>query len=697
MTKTFSRLLLPILSGASVLAAAGAAPAFAPASAPRTAVITVHAGQPLGPVNPLIFGHNLEAADSRGIFEPASKPMSMNAGRTQRGQGFWDPQTRSSVPAVLEQMGKIKLGMLRYPGGCLAHNYNWKQTVGPLAQRPDWQFGLDEYIQVCRDLKAEPMITVTDYALPAAELPRHAAELVEYLNAPATPEHPWAMKRAAWGHPNPYGVKWFELGNESDHGNHDVVPGRRYSPDDYAAYAVATAAAMRAVDPSIKLGLVAVPGHESDQPWNHVVFKKVGPVADYVSIHLYGPPLDEGFPIDQNIQVAMTYAARTAACMDRFHQAVKTACGRDLPLAVTEYNTGYNHNWRFTFLAGLADAEILRLCLDPRNRIATANYWHILNDFWGIVNTGYTDRVVTRTAPVAFFETWARYCGDTVVESTVQAPLLTTPAVGGWGASSGTQALPRRVLPGTLDLGAFILKEFETPGVFATVSGKDGLMINFNQCGQPIYPNFAVVHRPATVPLSQAMLLKFSFEAKFTPAPGNTARGVMGLGLCDLRGWDATKSAIAVPGAQEARDWQSYEGYFETRPDCPGVTLVARLENPSGKLSGTMEYRNLKLQFFLPPSFPAFPGVTALATLSKDGKKLFLVVFNQDFQAPMTTRIRLDGFKTAGGSYVELYQKEVAETAYFTGTPGAVTVTDGAVVHTLSPHSMTAFEFTAAP
>ncbi|MFA5206747.1 MAG: hypothetical protein WC708_20295, partial [Lentisphaeria bacterium] len=71
--------------------------------------------------------------------------------------------------------------------------------------------------------------------------------------------------------------------------------------------------------------------------------------------------------------------------------------------------------------------------------------------------------------------------------------------------------------------------------------------------------------------------------------------------------------------------------------------------------------------------------------------------FNRDFQATMATRICLDGFKTSGGSYLELYQKDVAETAYFTGTPGPVTVTAGQFVHALPPHSMTAFEFTAAP
>ena len=654
------------------------------------AEITIRAGHTVGSVNPLVFGHNLEAADSRGIFEPLNGDFRRQDASLRYGQGFWDPKRRASFSAVQEQMRKLRLSMLRYPGGCLAHNFDWRKTVGPPAGRPDWPFGLDEYLRVCRELQAEPMITVTDYALPAAELPRHAAELVEYLNAPATPEHPWAMKRMAWGHAEPYGVKWFELGNESYHGNHDVVPGRRFTPGAYAAYATAVAAAMRAVDPSIKLGIV---GYEP--AWDRVVFREAGPVADFVIIHLYGPPMFDGIDIAQNIQVTMSHDSRTQASLDAWHRMIREACGRDLPLAVTEYNVGPNHNWRYTFLAGLANADLMRLFLEPRNRIGAANYWQILNGYWGIAGTAFGDRVVSRSAPLTFFETWARYCGSTVVETVVRAPLVTIPDIGGWGASMGTASLPQRTLPGALDLGAFTLKEFERAGVSATIPDKDALTVTFNQCDQQLYASFAVVHRPSSRPPGQVLLLKVSFEARVTPAAGQPVAAVMGLGLCDLRGWEATKSAMAVSVSSDAQQWQTYEGFYGGGTDCPGVSVLSRLENISGKFSGTVEYRNIKLQFYQPSSHPAFPGVTALATVSEDGKKMYLVAFNKDFQTPMTTRIAIDGFKTRGGTFLELYRKDVTETAFFTGTPGTVTMADGGFVHTLPPHSMTAFELVA--
>ena len=147
-------------------------------------VITVDASRPLGQVNRLVSGHNMEAADGRGIFSEAPGATNFDKSGIKYGQGFWSASARKPYAGTLDFMQTIKPGMMRYPGGCLAHNYDWKKAVGPLSERGDWQFGIDEYIKLCREMKVEPLFTVTDYALPAEQLPRHAAELVEYLNAP---------------------------------------------------------------------------------------------------------------------------------------------------------------------------------------------------------------------------------------------------------------------------------------------------------------------------------------------------------------------------------------------------------------------------------------------------------------------------------------------------------------------------------
>lgn len=73
---------------------------------------------------------------------------------------------------------------------------------------------------------------------------------------PATPQYPWAQRRAANGRPEPYHVKYFEIGNESIHGNHANKPFRRYTPEQYVKYFNATVGAMKKVDPSILAGYV---------------------------------------------------------------------------------------------------------------------------------------------------------------------------------------------------------------------------------------------------------------------------------------------------------------------------------------------------------------------------------------------------------------------------------------------------------
>ena len=131
-------------------------------AAERTTIV-VDASSSIGPVNRNLFGHNIEAAG--------------RINNIKYGQGLWNAETRRSNPAIVDAVKKLGIGMMRYPGGCYVHSFDWRQFTGPLAQRGDRQFGIDEFITLCHDLGAEPMITISDYVLPADEMPGHAAAL----------------------------------------------------------------------------------------------------------------------------------------------------------------------------------------------------------------------------------------------------------------------------------------------------------------------------------------------------------------------------------------------------------------------------------------------------------------------------------------------------------------------------------------
>ena len=125
----------------------------------------------------------------------------------------------------------------RFPGGGIANQYKWKLGIGPLWKRPRVRFGIDEFIVVCKEIGCEPIITVNYF-----DGSEEAADLVEYLNSPNDGSNPRggtdrASVRDINGHSAPYGVRFFEIGNEVSHGLHDGPSAKNatpVSPDRYA-------------------------------------------------------------------------------------------------------------------------------------------------------------------------------------------------------------------------------------------------------------------------------------------------------------------------------------------------------------------------------------------------------------------------------------------------------------------------------
>ena len=126
---------------------------------------------------------------------------------------------------------KIKAPVIRYPGGCFADSYDWRDGIGPADKRPRrtnfWiqdeaaatpashkydpnQFGTDEFIQFCRLIGSQPYLAANVRSLPAAEFYRW----VEYCNSPAG-STTLADVRASAGYAEPYGVRYWGVGNES--------------------------------------------------------------------------------------------------------------------------------------------------------------------------------------------------------------------------------------------------------------------------------------------------------------------------------------------------------------------------------------------------------------------------------------------------------------------------------------------------
>ncbi|HEY5909352.1 MAG TPA: alpha-L-arabinofuranosidase C-terminal domain-containing protein [Verrucomicrobiae bacterium] len=122
-------------------------------------------------------------------------------------------------PDVIRLLKESRLPLLRWPGGNFVSAYHWEDGVGPVESRPTkpnyaWggvepnTFGTDEFIAFCRAVGCEPMICVNA----GTGTPAEAARWIEYCNGPAT--SPMGGRRAANGHPEPYRVRRWEVGNE---------------------------------------------------------------------------------------------------------------------------------------------------------------------------------------------------------------------------------------------------------------------------------------------------------------------------------------------------------------------------------------------------------------------------------------------------------------------------------------------------
>lgn len=145
------------------------------------------------------------------------------------GYGSWDAENNQLNPEFKELSDSAQFGSIRYPGGIVSNLFDWKRSIGDERETTihgNWDepsitpnFGVDEAAgYIIDDLGAE-MIYVYNFGNGSAQ---DAADLVEYLNCEVG-ENPnggidWAAVRAENGHPEPYNVKNFEIGNEVDEG-----------------------------------------------------------------------------------------------------------------------------------------------------------------------------------------------------------------------------------------------------------------------------------------------------------------------------------------------------------------------------------------------------------------------------------------------------------------------------------------------
>ncbi|MFH5183372.1 alpha-L-arabinofuranosidase C-terminal domain-containing protein [Paenibacillus sp. TAB 01] len=261
---------------------------------------------------------------------------------------------------VMEMTKELNAGMMRLAGNYISA-YHWKQAIGPVLERPcvvneawgGWTnkyFGTDEFIQFCRELGVEPLICVND----GSGTPEEAAEWVEYCNGAS--DTPMGRLRAENGHPEPYEVKYWEIGNEV-WGAWQVG---HCSAEAFAERYVRFAKAMKAANPGIKL----LGCGDARMDWNQALIELAAEHMDYLTLHLYHGYNRFGIhdrgdltPKEDRFKAMLSYPEWTRESIRQLREMFGTSPRyAHLKLAITEYNTMYYPN---TIRKGLPNEHTL--------------------------------------------------------------------------------------------------------------------------------------------------------------------------------------------------------------------------------------------------------------------------------------------------------------------------------------------------
>ncbi len=256
------RTMLQGVAGAAVLGGSGAALSrvtAARASAPALSV-TVLLDEPIATIRPEIYSQFTEHIGGviyDGIWVGPDSRVANNGG------------IRTKLVEHVKRLGKIAI---RWPGGCFADRYHWRDGIGPVGSRPRrfgrWRevtepntFGTHEFMRFCRLCGAEPYFA----ANVGTGSPEEYQQWVEYCNAPAG-STTLAAEREANGERAPLGIRYWGVGNES------WGCGGKFTPEDYCReYRKFTE---WLPEYGVKLYLIAAGPNSNDVEWTRRFFTK---------------------------------------------------------------------------------------------------------------------------------------------------------------------------------------------------------------------------------------------------------------------------------------------------------------------------------------------------------------------------------------------------------------------------------------
>ncbi len=405
--------------------------------------------EPIGTISPDLHGHFTEHIG--GVIY----------------DGVWVGEN-SKVPniggiraALVEHLRRLKPSVVRWPGGCFADSYNWRDGIGPRAQRPRrpnfWivdgqmqkapdgpqkfdpnEFGTNEFCRFCRLIGAEPYL--------AANLRGNTArdfdEWVDYCNAPAG-RTTLADVRAAAGDRDPFRVRFWGIGNES------WGCGGNFTPEEYATEFRRFTAWVPGF--GVPLAFIGSGPNGGDLDWTRKFFAKLterdrgllGTLHGW-ALHYYCGTAGKGDAVDFTVDdwYELLEKATVMDSLIRLHWGAMAETDREhrVKLIVDEWGawhrpgTEIHPAFLFGQMSTMRDALVAGLTLDIFHRhadkVAMANVAQLINNLHSLF-LAHEDRFVA-TPNFHVFELYAAHHGG--------QSLRTEFGVGNIGARAGKPA-----------------------------------------------------------------------------------------------------------------------------------------------------------------------------------------------------------------------------------------------------------------
>jgi alpha-N-arabinofuranosidase len=312
-----------------------------------------------------------------------------------RGTGSFRIGTASIMPAdniygwradTVALLKELDAPVYRWPGGNFVSGYNWRDGIGDMDKRPPrknpaWKgiehndVGIHEFMNLMREIKSEPYVAVnTGLADETA-----AAQELEYLNGAVTTT--LGKLRAQNGHPEPYHVKFFAVGNEM-YGDWQLG----HMPlSDYVKKHNRVVEAMRKVDPTFSPVGVGAVGE-----WTQQMLTQSANYMDLLSEHVYWQHKDD---VVAHIAQATQGIKKVADAHRDYRKRLPSLSGKDIRIAMDEWNFWYGPNdfgelgVRYSMEDGLGIAAGLHEYFRNSDIFFMANYAQTVNVIGAIKTT----------------------------------------------------------------------------------------------------------------------------------------------------------------------------------------------------------------------------------------------------------------------------------------------------------------------